>query len=183
MSPCLNDLDPNLYRRKLDEALALFGGSGDGGAALLAHIDRQMRAAAAEERFERAAWLRRRRERIAALVRALDGNLQATHTRPRLVLAPHPRDARRCDAFWLHEGRVVDWGPPTPPTPADSIDGDPYERTRRAVARRADTVAHLPATEVAEARIVQTWLAGHEAPALDLDPLPERAVLEAFLSR
>ena len=31
MSPCLNDLDPNLYRRKLDEALALFGGAGDGG--------------------------------------------------------------------------------------------------------------------------------------------------------
>ena len=88
MSPCLNDLDPNLYRRKLDEALALFGGSGDGGAALLAHIDAQMRAAAAEQRYERAAWLRRRRERIAALVRALDGNLQATHTRPRLVLAP-----------------------------------------------------------------------------------------------
>ncbi|HEV2059731.1 MAG TPA: exonuclease domain-containing protein, partial [Solirubrobacteraceae bacterium] len=50
MSPCLNDLDPNLYRHKLDEALALFGGGGDGGAALLAHVDTQMRAAAAEER-------------------------------------------------------------------------------------------------------------------------------------
>ena len=28
MSPCLNDLDPNAYRRKLDEALALFDGRG-----------------------------------------------------------------------------------------------------------------------------------------------------------
>ena len=186
MSPCLNDLDPNLYRRKLDEALALFGGSGDGGAALLAHIDGQMRAAAAEQRFERAAWLRRRRDRIAALVRALDGTLQATHTRPRLVLAPHPRDARRCDAFWLAEGRIVDWGPPAPPAPpapADEIDADLYERTRRAVARRTETIGYLPAAEVAEARIVQTWLAGHEAPALELDPLPPPAALRAFVSR
>ena len=192
MSPCLNDLDPNLYRRKLDEALALFGGAGDGGAALLAHLDAQMRAAAADERFERAAWLRRRRERIAALVRALDGNLQATHTRPRLVLAPHPRDPRRCDAFWLAEGRVVDWGPPTPltpltpltpPTPPGGFDDDLYERTRRAVARRAESTAYMPAAEIAEARIVQTWLAGHEAPALELDPLPSPAVLQSFVSR
>jgi DNA polymerase-3 subunit epsilon len=183
MSPCLNDLDPNLYRRKLDEALALFGGDGDGGAALLAHLDAQMRAAAAEERFERAAWLRRRRERIAALVRALDGNLRATHTRPRLVLAPHPRDGRRGDAFWLAEGRVVDWGPTTPSAaPTERLD-DFYERTRRAAARRIETSAYMPAAEIAEARIVQTWLASHEAPALDLDPLPGPDVLRAFVSR
>src|SRR5204863_8634492 len=68
MSPCLNDQDPNLYRRRLDEALALFTGRGDGGAALLAHIDGQMRAAAAAQRFERAAWLRRRRERLGVLL-------------------------------------------------------------------------------------------------------------------
>src|SRR4051812_46145358 len=30
MSPCLGDLDPNAYRRRLDEALALFTGRGDG---------------------------------------------------------------------------------------------------------------------------------------------------------
>ena len=178
MSPCLNDLDPNLYRRKLDEALALFGGAGDGGAALLAHIDAQMRAAADEQAYERAAWLRRRRDRIATLVRALDGALQATHTRPRLVLAPHPRDPRRHDAFWLAEGRIVDWGSSASRPPRRL-----HERTRRAVARRAETVACLPPDEVAEARIVQTWLAGHDAPALDLDPLPAPAVLQAFVSR
>ncbi|MDP1847132.1 MAG: exonuclease domain-containing protein [Solirubrobacteraceae bacterium] len=189
MSPCLNDLDPNLYRRKLDAALGLFGGSGDGGAALLAHIDEQMRAAAAEQRYERAAWLRRRRDRIAALVRALEGSLQATHTRPRLVLAPHPRDPLRGDLFWLAEGRVVDWGPARPSDPSapttPSVAGDDefYERTRRAVAHRVETTACLPATEVAEARIVQTWLASHEAPALELDPLPAPAALRAFLSR
>ena len=186
MSPCLNDLDPNLYRRKLDEALGLFGGSGDGGAALLAHIDEQMRTAAAEQRYERAAWLRRRRDRIAALVRALEGNLQATHTRPRLVLAPHPRDPGRCDPFWLAEGRVVDWGPtaPTAPTASSGAGDDAfYERTRQAVAHRVETTTCLPAAEVAEARIVQTWLASHEAPALELDPLPEPAAVRAFLSR
>jgi DNA polymerase III subunit epsilon len=177
MSPCLNDLDPNLYRRKLDEALALFQGRGDGGAALLAHIDEQMRSAAAAERFERAAWLRRRRARIATLVEALDGALTATHARPRLVLAPHPRDARRGDAFWLADGRVVDWGPPGPPIAARDL----YERTLRAVARHAGAVACLPPDEVAEARIVQTWLAGHDVRALELDPLPAPPVIEAFL--
>ena len=43
LSPCLGDLDPNLYRARLDEALELFVSEPDGGAALLAHIDRQMR--------------------------------------------------------------------------------------------------------------------------------------------
>ncbi|MDQ3741187.1 MAG: exonuclease domain-containing protein, partial [Actinomycetota bacterium] len=36
LSPCLGDLDPNLYRRRLDAALDLFTSSTDGGAALLA---------------------------------------------------------------------------------------------------------------------------------------------------
>ena len=177
MSPCLNDLDPNVYRRRLDEALALFGGAGDGGAALLAHIEAQMRAAAAEQRYERAAWLCRRRARIATLVRALDGALTATHARTRLVLARHPRDPRRHDAFWLAGGRVVDWGPSRAP------DLDLHERMLHAAARRGEATACLPRDEVAEVRIVQTWLASHDAPALELDPLPDRAALDAFVSR
>jgi DNA polymerase-3 subunit epsilon len=170
LSPCLNDLDPNLYRRRLDEALALFGGDGDGGAALLAHLDEQMRAAAADRRYERAAWLRRRRERIATLVHALQGTLAATHVRPRLVLAPHPR-AARFDAFWLVGGRVADW---------DALDaaGDLHARTLSALARAG---GELVPDAVAEARIVQTWLAGHDAPALALDPPPTAAALHAFV--
>jgi DNA polymerase-3 subunit epsilon len=177
MSPCLNDLDPNLYRRKLDEALALFTGEGDGGAALLAHLDAQMRAAAADERYERAAWLRRRRERIAALVRALDGALTATHARPRLVLAPHPREVR-FDAFWLVGGGVADW---------DVLDraGDLHERTLGAL-RRAGVhgcAAQLAGDAIAEARIVQTWLAGRiDAPALELAPVPGAADLAGFVA-
>ena len=83
MSPCLGDLDPNAYRRRLDEALALFTGRGDGGAALLAKVAGDMRAAAADGRYERAAWLRRRRERLSVLLERLGGVLQATHAAPR----------------------------------------------------------------------------------------------------
>src|ERR671916_713931 len=43
LSPCLGDLDPNLYRDRLEEALRLFVDERDGGHALLRHVDRQMR--------------------------------------------------------------------------------------------------------------------------------------------
>jgi DNA polymerase-3 subunit epsilon len=177
LSPCLNDLDPNLYRRRLDEALGLFTGDGDGGAALLAHIDAQMRAAAAEERYERAAWLRRRRERIAVLVRALgdaDGALSATHAQPRLVLARHPR-AEADDMFWVVGGGLADWAPP-------GRGGDVYARTVAAVAGGGDVAAQLPAEAVAETRIVQTWLASHDVDALALRPVPDREAVAAFLA-
>jgi DNA polymerase-3 subunit epsilon len=172
LSPCLNDLDPNLYRRRLDEALGLFTGDGDGGAALLAHLDEQMRAAAAEQRYERAAWLRRRRERIATLVHALQGTLAATHARPRLVLAPHPRRPR-FDAFWLVGGQVADW------CGLEEAAGHLHPRTLAALARAG---AELAPDAVAEARIVQTWLAAHDAPSLALDPPPTAGAIEAFVA-
>jgi len=183
LSPCLNDLDPNLYRRRLDEALGLFTGGGDGGAALLAHIDAQMRAAAAEERFERAAWLRRRRDRIAVLVRSLGdagpasgpGTLAATHARSRLALARDPR-APGHDAFWVVGGRLADWAPL-------ARAGDLHARTPAALRARVDAVAQLPAQDVAETRIVQTWLASHDAEWLDLDPAPEPGAIDALLAR
>src|SRR3954469_12075097 len=90
LSPCLRDLDPNAYRRRLDEALASFTGNGDGGEALLAKIEEQMADAAATQRYERAAVLLRRRDRLAGLVERLSGLLEATHARSRLVLAEHP---------------------------------------------------------------------------------------------
>jgi DNA polymerase-3 subunit epsilon len=171
LSPCLNDLDPNLYRRRLDEALALFTGDGDGGAALLAHLDAQMQAAAAERRYERAAWLRRRRDRIAVLVRALGGTLAATHVRPQLVLAPHPR-APRFDAFWLVGGRVADWA-------ALDEAGDLHGRTLSALARAG---GELRRDAIGEARIVQTWLAAHAAPALALEPVPTDDAIATFVA-
>src|SRR4051795_5065139 len=57
LSPCLGDLDPNLYRERLDAALRLFVVERDGAGALLAHVERQIRAASAAQAYERAAWL------------------------------------------------------------------------------------------------------------------------------
>jgi DNA polymerase-3 subunit epsilon len=175
LSPCLGDLDPNLYRRRLDEALALFTGEGDGGAALLAHVDRQMREAAADQRFERAAWLRRRRERLGWLLDRLGGVLAATHARARLVLAAHPT-GERFDAFWLVGGRVVDWGPLGP---LEEVE----ERTVRALRGGDGTgaTACLAPDEVDEARIVATWLDSHDAPVLDLHEGADRERLERFV--
>jgi DNA polymerase III subunit epsilon len=184
LSPCLGDLDPNLYRRRLDEALALLA---DGGAPLLAHVTAQMRAAAAEQAFERAAWLRRRRARLGELLERLGGVLEATHVRPRLVLAPSP-DGRRADAVWLAGGRVADWGE------ARGVD-DLAARTARVLrvagagasrtvgdgaSARAPAPAHLTADEVAAARIAATWCDAHRPPELALDPAPSRARLAAF---
>jgi DNA polymerase III subunit epsilon len=175
LSPCLGDLDPNLYRERLDAALNLF--EVDGGAALLAHVDAQMRAAAAAQRYERADWLRRRAHRLESLLRRLGGVLRAAHTGARLVLAPHPEAPERADAFWIVAGRVADWGP---------LPADPTEVAARTAAALAAAPATglggwLPADELDEARIVGSWLAGHEdARVLELDPRPDQAALAAF---
>jgi DNA polymerase III subunit epsilon len=176
LSPCLGDLDPNLYRRRLDAALALFGGDDDGRAALLAHLDEQMRAAARELKFERAATLRRRRERVAALLERLGGDLRATHAGARLVLAPHPA-ANRFDAFWVVAGRVADWGPLPP---AEEVE----RRTALALASRPRNGAPecVPPDAVHELRIVSTWLDSHpEARVLALDPPPPPKRVAAFV--
>ena len=174
LSPCLGDLDPNLYRRRLDEALGLLDG---GAGALLAHLDAQMREAAGERRYERAGWLRRRRERLEVLLERLGGVLEATHSHPRLVLAEHP-DGGRADAVWLVGGRVADWGEA----------GDPAElAARTAAALRSDPPpgrpGHLTADEVAAARIATTWIAGNEPLWLALRPAPSVSELARFLAR
>jgi DNA polymerase-3 subunit epsilon len=176
LSPCLGDLDPNLYRRRLDAALALFTGTGDGADALLAHIHAEMRAASDEQRYERAAWLRRRHERLRDLLGRLDGALAATHARPRLVLAAHP-EGERHDAFWLVGGRIADWGPLT--------DLDDMEQRTREALRAGDgrgATGWLLPDEVDEVRTVSTWLASHDARELPLGPRSSRESLEAFLS-
>jgi DNA polymerase-3 subunit epsilon len=189
LSPCLGDLDPNLYRRRLDEALRLFAG-GDGGrfggedgrARLIAHVERQMRKAAADQQFERAGWLRRRARRLGVILDSLGGVLEATHARPRLVLAPHPV-APSADVFWLVAGRLVDWGPLVcEPEP------DPDELERRTLAalvrgcRAGELATHLPPGEVDEVRIIATYLASHpDTPQLVLEPAPAGEELARFL--
>jgi DNA polymerase-3 subunit epsilon len=177
LSPCLGDLDPNAYRRRLDEALALFTGDGDGGRALLEHLDREMRAAAAAEHFERAGWLRRRRARLAVLLQRLGGAMAATHARPRLVLASHP-EAARFDALWLVGGRVADWAPLVSAE-------DAWERTER-VLRGGDGRGAAPAAtpdEVLDVRIATTWLASHPSLELVLSSETSQARVQRFAAR
>ncbi len=176
LSPCLGDLDPNLYRRRLDAALGLFVAAEDGRAALLAHVAGQMRAAAAERAYERAAWLRRRLGRLEVLLGRLGGVLHATHAVPRLVLARHPV-APRFDAFWVIGGRVADWGPL--PEARETA-----ERTVAALARAGAPApyAWVPRDELDEVRIVAGWLGAHaDAATLPLDPAPDRAAVASFL--
>jgi DNA polymerase III subunit epsilon len=175
LSPCLRDLDPNAYRRRLDEALAPFTGRGDGGEALVARIEQQMDEASAAQRYERAAVLLRRRDRLAALVGRLGGVLEAAHARSRLVLAKHPAK-QRWDAFWVVAGSVVDWG--TLPEP-----GELAERTERALEKQPRRQQPVAPEQVDEIRIVHTWIAAHDPPLLELDPAPARADLERWAKR
>jgi DNA polymerase-3 subunit epsilon len=165
LSPCLGDLDPNLYRERLDAALRLFVDRRDGGAALLAHIDGQRRAAASEQNYERAAWLQRRRARLDGLLRRLGGMLRATHAGTRLVLAPHPQARGRFDAFWIAGGRVVDWGA----LPREAAELEARSAAALRAEPRPELGGWLPAGEVAEARLVGAWVAAHAPPALELD--------------
>ena len=144
-SPCLGDLDPNAYRRQIDTALALFDGSEAAEDLLLADIDRRIADASAARRYEAAAALLRRRERLAGLLERLGGVLRAVHADPRLVLAPHPSKSR-FDAFWIVGGRVADWGraaraggdPATNGGRTQRREAGRHERSRRGGRRGAD---------------------------------------------
>jgi DNA polymerase III subunit epsilon len=174
LSPCLGDLDPNLYRRRLEEALAPFTGTGDHGAGLIAWIDEQVSAASDAQRYERAGVLVRRRERLEGLLGRLSGLLEATHARSRLVLARHPAK-ERWDALWVVAGRVADWGELPPP---DEL----ARRTERALQMRpaARHVAAVAPEEVDEIRIVHSWIAAHDPPWLSLEEAPTAARLRRF---
>jgi DNA polymerase III subunit epsilon len=198
LSPCLGDLDPNLYRRRLDEVLALFVSEPAGsGQPLLTHVYGQMRAAAAQERFERAESLRRRAGRLRTILDRFGGVLEATHARQRLVLAPHPGEGAP-EAFWLVGGRLVDFGPlADADADADAEVGvgvgveaaleDLMARTEVALRREGrvgDVGAHVPPDEVDEVRILGTWLASHpDTPQLALRPAPDRDAIREVLER
>jgi DNA polymerase III subunit epsilon len=177
LSPCLGDLDPNLYRRRLDEALRLFTADADGRERLLAHVRRQMHEASVKQHYERAAWLRRRLRRLGVILERLSGTLEATHVRAKLILASHPVDATRQDAFWIAAGRLVDWGPAPP-------DSETLEERNQAALRRASRTgelgAHVPPDEIDELRIIATYLDSHpDIPELVLErePFSETAAL------
>jgi DNA polymerase-3 subunit epsilon len=179
MSPCLGDLDPNAYRRMLDRALQLFLGDTDARATLLAHVEEQMRSAAADLRYERAAALRRRLARLRTILEGVEGVLAATHTRPRLVLASHPT-AARFDALWLAGGRLVDFG--ELPAQLEELRARTEAALRRS-GRAGELGAHVPPDEIDELRILDTYLASHPGLAeLPLHPAPSEADLREFVA-
>ena len=104
--------------------------------------------------------------------------MRAIHAGSRLVLAAHPTDAARRDAFWIVGGRVVDWG---------ALPEDPDELAARTAdalraAPRPELGGWLRPDEIAEARIVGLWLAAHEARVHELTPGTDPGVLAARLS-
>ena len=183
LSPCLGDLDPNAYRGRLDAALALFGGSGDGGAALLADVDRRMHEASRARAYERAAWLRRRRERLVVLLDRLGGALAATHVRPQLVLAPGLVRAG-ADAVWLAGGRVVEWRTLPEGGDREGLVELLAQRSARAVQGIAgpQRPQHLTPDEAALTRIVTTWADANAPPSLPLSPAPRGAAFSRLLA-
>jgi DNA polymerase-3 subunit epsilon len=156
LSPCLNDLDPNLYRARLDAALGLFSGDGDG-SELLAYVEARMRRAAEEQRYEQAAWLRRRLRRLEELCAGL-GMLRCGAAGARLVLAPSPEGHGVADALWLRDGRVAGFA-------ACVSSAEEVEAVLRSVPRGGGS------DDIAELRVVETWLATGEASVLALTGL------------
>src|SRR5204863_5968965 len=111
--------------------------------------------ASAARRYERAAALHRRLERLSSVLERLGGVLRATHACSRLVLARHPVEDR-FDAFWIVSGRVVDWGP-------FELDADDLaRRTEAAIDRVPAERRHRVATadEADEGRTGAGWPAG-----------------------
>ena len=129
--------------------------------ALLAHIDAQSRAAAEERNYERAAWLRRRRERLEAL-RAAARRPAARHPRRRAARArARIPGARPFDAFWIAGGRVVDWG--ALPAAAAELAG-PHAPRRCARRRGPSWAAGCRPRSSRRSRLVGAWMAAHEPP-------------------
>ena len=173
-SPCLGDLDPNAYRRQVDAVLALFDTPHGAAATLLGEIDQRLAAASAERRYERAAALLRRRERMNSLLSRLDGVLRAVDSGPKLVIARHPAKDR-FDALWMVHGRVADWGPlPDDPTELSA-------RCREVLAEAPARGRSVPADDVDEVRIASAWIAEHRPPELSLSEARDPDRLERFL--
>ena len=79
----------------------------------------------------------------------------------------------RFDAFWIVQGRLLDWGP----LPAQS---ELVERTQAACARRRGQEP-VPVDEVDEVRIVASWIADHQPAELSLEAAPGSERIAAFV--
>ena len=171
LSPCLGDLDPNLYRERLDAALRLFVDRRDGGAALLAHIDGQRSAAVAAQQL-------RARRLAAAAARAAGGaaaparRAAARRARRRAAGARAAPGGARALRRVLDRGRAGRrLGRRCRRTPAELAGAQRRRAARRS--RGRSSAAGCRPTRSPSCALVGAWLAAHEPPALELD---ERAV-------
>ena len=173
LSPCLHDLDPNVYRapaRRRRSRCSPAGGDAAGGGCSPTSTSRCARRRATQ-RFERAAWLRRRRERLAVLlVRARRrAGRDARAAAARAGRAPARRGVRRVLA-----GRRAGRGLGS---------ADAARRHGAAHGRRRCARATGPGTRRGSRRrtsrtcaTVGTWLASHPSTAeLALAPAPSSA--------
>ena len=109
--------------------------------------------------YERAAWLRRRRERLETLLGRLGGVLRAIHAGARLVLAPHPAERRARSTRSGSSAAGSSTGARCPPTPTSS------RRARGGAARRAAAGARrLAAGRGARRGAARRRLAGRARP-------------------
>ena len=170
LSPCLGDLDPNLYRERLDRRC------GCSSTRATAAAPCWPTSTARSARPPTSATTSARRgcgAGASGSSRSCGGSAAccAPPTRARGSCSRAIPSARPFDAFWLAGGRVVDWG--ALPDDADELEA------RTAAALRAvprpELGGWLPAEELAEIRLVGAWMAAHEPPWLELDA----GVLEA----
>ena len=137
---------------------------------LLAHVEAQMREAAAERAYERAAWLRRRCAAAAATI--LERLGRRARGDPRAAAA----GARRAPGASRSARRVLAGRRPARrlgPLPATLRSCGATGAALARGGRAGELGAHVPPAEIDEVRIVATYLAWHpEVAAAQLDPPP-----------
>ena len=159
LSPCLGDLDPNLYRRRLDEVLApVHDGDLRAGSRCLttstARCAPRPRSSATSGR-RRCAGARATAEHDPRAARRRAGG----HPRAPAAGAGAPsvttRTAQRRSG-WPAAGSSTTGRSPTPTSSASA----PSARWRRA-GRAGELGAHVPPDEIDEVRLIGSWLASH----------------------
>ena len=175
LSPCLGDLDPNLYRERLDRALRAVRGRRQRRAA------RARRGADARGRRPSGATSARRGCAAAASAcsRCWSGSAGRCARRTRARGSCSPR-TRRTPAAPTRSGSSPAASPTGGRSPATPSEVAARTRSALATAPAAGLGGWLPADELDETRLVGLWLAGHaDTPVLELD----RGADEAALSR
>ena len=140
-------------------------------AALLAHVDGLDAARpSAAQRYERAAWLRRRRERLEVLLK---------RARPRRAATPTGRGS--CSTRRPRAATSRASGSCAAASPTGASCGTTSTRSSSAPRRRCARRVPADGDALDEARIVSAWAAANDAPVLELEGGVSGARLARFL--